>query len=73
MTVDEIIQDFFNLDKPCPSQIPMCDKLREAYKTELDKLNNQPGCSQCAKNSIKSRFMEEVWKQAVASVTQQAS
>lgn len=73
MTVNEVIEEFFNFEKPCPSQVPMCEKLREAYKAEVDKLNNQPGCSQCAKNTIKSRFMEEVWKQAVSSVTQPVS
>lgn len=69
-----IIEEFFNLDLPCPSEVPMCEKVRAAYKEELDKLMSNPqGCSQCAKNGLKSRFMESVWKEAISSITSKGS
>jgi len=69
-----IIEEFFNLDLPCPSEVPMCEKVRAAYKEELDKLMSDPqGCSQCAKNGLKSRFMENVWKEAISSITSKGS
>jgi hypothetical protein len=69
-----IIEEFFNLDLPCPKEVPMCEKVRAAYKEELDKLMSNPqGCSQCAKNGLKSRFMESVWKEAISSITSKGS
>ena len=69
-----IIEEFFNLDIPCPSEVPMCAQVRAAYKEELDKLTSNPqGCSQCAKNGLKSRFMESVWKEAISSITSKGS
>lgn len=69
-----IIEEFFNLDLPCPKEVPMCEKVRAAYKEELDKLMSNPqGCSQCAKNGLKSRFMESVWKEAISSITSKDS
>ena len=69
-----IIEEFFNLDLPCPKEVPMCEKVRAAYKEELDKLMSDPqGCSQCAKNGLKSRFMESVWKEAISSITSKDS
>lgn len=69
-----IIEEFFNLDLPCPGEVPMCEKVRAAYKEELDKLMSDPqGCSQCAKNGLKSRFMESVWKEAISSITSKDS
>jgi len=69
-----IIEEFFNLDLPCPGEVPMCEKVRAAYKEELDKLMSNPqGCSQCAKNGLKSRFMESAWKEAISSITSKGS
>lgn len=70
MNVNEIIEAFFDLDKSCPSEILECDKIRERYKSELDKLT-QEGCSQCKKNGVKAKFMEEVWKVAIQHLTKQ--
>lgn len=71
--VNMIIEEFFNLEAPCPSEIHMCDKLRLAYKEELDKVTALHGCSACAKNNVKSKFMETLWKEAITSITQQGS
>jgi hypothetical protein len=70
--MNTIIEEFFDSEKPCPSEVPMCDKVRQAYKDELDKASSS-GCSQCAKNGIKSRFMEAIWKEAVQSLISKAS
>jgi hypothetical protein len=72
--VNVIVEEFFNLERPCPSEIHLCEKVREAYKAELDKLNSNPGgCSQCAKNGLKSKYLESVWKEAITSITQKGS
>lgn len=70
--INKIIEEFFNFDLPCPTEVPMCEKVREAYKTELDAPQNQ-GCSQCRKNGIKNKYLQEIWKEAVQSITSKAS
>jgi hypothetical protein len=65
--INVIVSEFFELDTPCPPEIPMCDKVRQAYKDEIDKLSSS-GCSQCAKNGIKTKFMEAIWQEAVQSL-----
>ena len=70
--MEKIINDFFNFDTPCPKEIQDCEKLRATYKEEIDK-STASGCSQCARNGIKSKYIEIVWKQAVTSVTSQGS
>lgn len=49
--------DFFNLDAPCPNDIPDCEALRENYKKELNDLQSIPGCSGCKINALKSKYM----------------
>jgi len=72
--VNTIVEEFFNLEHPCPCEVPMCEKIRNAYRDELKKLESNPGgCSQCQKNGVKTRFLEQVWKEAVTSITQKAS
>jgi len=72
--INTIVEEFFNLELPCPSEVPMCEKIRDAYRKELKKLETNPsGCSQCQKNSLKGKFLEQVWKEAVTSITQKAS
>lgn len=68
MNVNEIIEEFFNLDKPCPSQIIECEQIRTKYKEDLDRLTKE-GCSQCKKNGVKARYMEDVWKKAIEHLT----
>jgi len=70
--MNEIIDAFFNLDKPCPPEIPLCEKVRQAYLEEVDKAS-QSGCSQCAKNNIKAKYLQAIWKEAVSSLTSKAS
>jgi len=70
--ITEIIEDFFNFEKPCPPEVPMCEKVRQAYKNELEAPINQ-GCSQCRKNGIKNKYLEAVWKEAIQSITSKAS
>ena len=72
MTMDKIINDFFNFDAPCPPEIPMCEKVRQAYQDELSKATTE-GCTQCAKNGIKAKFMEAVWKEATSYITSKSS
>lgn len=66
--IDTIVQDFFDLEKPCPSEIIECEQIRQRYKSELDTISAQ-GCTQCQKNSLKGKYMEDVWKKAIESLT----
>ena len=68
MNVNDIIEAFFNLEGPCPPQIIECDQIRSKYKEEVDKMTKE-GCSQCKKNGIKARYLEQVWKQAIEALT----
>jgi hypothetical protein len=55
MTEDQL--DFFNLEKPCPSSIINCEKVREQYKNEKEDLIRRGGCGGCLERSLKSRYM----------------
>jgi hypothetical protein len=51
-----MINDFFDDSKPCPSEIPNCERLREEYKKELSLLNPK-ACKPCMINGIKSKYI----------------
>lgn len=70
--MNQIIDTFFDLSKPCPKEIPLCEKVRQAYLEEVDKAS-QSGCSQCAKNNIKAKYLQAIWKEAVSSLTSKVS
>jgi len=72
VNVNEIIEQFFDLSKPCPSQIIECDQIRAKYKAEVDALTAE-GCSQCKKNGVKAKYLDNVWKLAISSLTQKDS
>lgn len=63
MDPQKAIQEFFNFDQPCPPEIPLCEQIRESFKTELNKLEGTSGCSSCAKARLKSRFVEAIFKE----------
>jgi len=67
--INTILEDFFNFERPCPQEIPLCEEVRNSYKKELANLENTPGCSSCAKGKLKSRYMEAVWKEATSSLS----
>ncbi len=70
--MNEIVEAFFNFDCPCPKEIPLCEKVRQAYLEEVGKAS-QSGCSQCAKNNIKAKYLQAIWKEAVTSLTSKVS
>jgi len=72
VNVNEIIEQFFDLSKPCPSQIVECEQIRGKYKAEVDALTAE-GCSQCKKNGVKAKYLQDVWKSAISSLTEKAS
>jgi len=69
--IDKIIEEFFDENIPCPNEIPQCQNKRLAYKEELGKLGG--GCTQCAKNSLKARFIEALWKDIASNFTSKVS
>jgi len=60
MDTQKIIGEFFNLDLPCPKEIPMCEQLRVSYNNELKKFESSGGCSSCFKSRLKSKFIEAI-------------
>lgn len=59
-----IYDDFFNFNAPCPPEIPMCSKIREAYQIELSKASKS-NCRGCAVIDVKARFLEAIWKEVL--------
>jgi len=51
-----MISDFFEDNKPCPPEIPNCEKLRQDYKKEISNINPR-ACSPCMINGIKSKYI----------------
>lgn len=64
MNKDQLLLDFFNFEKPCPDNIPFCVQLRQKYQEELDKLT-KTGCTACQRNSLKAKFIKDVWTRYV--------
>jgi hypothetical protein len=50
-------QQFFDFDNPCPPEIINCAKLREDYKSELDKLRRSEGCTSCMERSLRNKYI----------------
>jgi hypothetical protein len=70
--IEKILEDFFDENKPCPDEIPLCEDVRRAYNAELQKINSSQ-CNQCAKNNVKSKFIEALWKEIISNTTSKAS
>lgn len=58
---EQVITDFFDFSKPCPQEIPFCNQIRLKYQSELNGLNTT-GCTSCQRNSLKAKYMKEVWE-----------
>jgi len=71
-TINTIIEEFFDYNLPCPAEIPMCKEVREAYQRDIDKASSE-GCTQCRKNTIKAKYLEAIWKEAVQSLISKGS
>jgi len=63
MDPQKVIAEFFNFDLPCPKEVPMCEQIRNSFKTELAALETRGGCTNCAKTRLKSRFIEAIFKE----------
>lgn len=61
---DKIIADFFDFSRPCPPEIPFCNQVRLKYQDELSKLSTT-GCSSCQRNSLKAKYMKDVWESSL--------
>jgi len=55
--MQQSILDFFDLNKPCPEDIKDCIDLRKQYEQDVQSVSNGGGCSKCAINRIKSKFI----------------
>jgi len=53
----EKILIFFEVNQPCPSEIPDCDNLRLQYVTELNDLKRRGGCGTCAERQLRQNYI----------------
>jgi len=53
----EIINNFFELEKDCPSEIEGCLKIRSEYAEDIKKLENMGVCSSCLKRSLRNKYI----------------
>lgn len=67
MNVNHIANAFFDSNSPCPQEIPNCIQLREAYNTEVNNVQKQPGCTPCQVSNIKSKYVEALWQKIMSS------
>ena len=51
------IERFFNIDQPCPADIPNCEQLREEFLNKLEELRKQSGCSPCKARGIRNHYL----------------
>ena len=51
------INDFFDLSKPCPSEIKRCRQLRNDYRLEL---RNMKQCTNCAMRVVKNVYINKI-------------
>jgi hypothetical protein len=61
MNKDQIILDFFNFEKPCPSHVNSCEELRLKYKEEAASMS-KAGCSGCKQNALRAKYISRVWE-----------
>jgi hypothetical protein len=52
------IERFFNIDQPCPADIPNCEQLREEFLNKLEELRKQGGCSPCKARGIRNHYLQ---------------
>jgi len=58
--MSNLINEFFDLNKPCPDKIPNCQQLRDEYQKALDE-KRASRCSACEELKIKTKYMEIAW------------
>lgn len=56
--MQQSVLDFFDLNKDCPNTIKNCVDLRKRYMDEILTLGSGSGCSKCAVNRIKSKYID---------------
>lgn len=55
--MDELQAKFFDMDQPCPSEIPDCERLRNDYNTELNKYKEQGICTGCIERNLRGKYL----------------
>jgi len=56
----EKILIFFEVNQPCPPEIPDCDNLRLQYVTELNDLKRRGGCSNCVERQLRQNYINRI-------------
>jgi len=51
------IEDFFNFDKPCPSSIKNCSRLRNEYKLDIKK---NKVCTGCTSRILRNMYINKI-------------
>ena len=53
-----IINQFFMMDQPCPSEIKNCQSLRNNYVVANNNLKKQNGCYPCMHNNLRTQTIQ---------------
>jgi hypothetical protein len=59
---------FFDLEQPCPPEIPLCRELREKYIQDVQTASAKH-CKKCELTSIKAKYTTVVWEQYMEHMT----
>jgi hypothetical protein len=60
-----IINQFFLMEQPCPSEIQNCQSLRNNYITANANLKKQGGCYPCMHNNLRTNTIQAIKKNLV--------
>lgn len=68
MNNNNAVLAFFELDQPCPHEIPLCNQLRKKYVEEMDNARLKD-CKKCEMTSIRSKYTTVVWEMYMEYIT----
>jgi Zn-finger protein len=68
MNSNNAVLAFFELDQPCPPEIPLCSQLRTRF---IEEMNNAKlkHCKNCEMTSIRSKYTTVVWEMYMEHIT----
>lgn len=52
------IERFFDMNQPCPADIPDCEQHRKDYTNKLEEMKKQNGCSPCKMRGIRNHYLQ---------------
>lgn len=62
------VVSFFDLEIPCPEEIPLCRELRQKYVADVEQAKAK-SCKKCEITSIQAKYTTIVWEQYMEHIT----